>query len=119
MRTRNLLLIIIFAELVLYGIFDYLSINSMYEGISAAIIVGILFGNFLDRGSIKSTFIFILAYNLVFWMLTFLFTFEGKLMLQSGSIIISVFIGTVLALAFIYSVIGAFFAFVVSNLTNK
>jgi hypothetical protein len=119
MRTRNLLLIVILIELVLFGIFDYLSIDPTYGGVSAAIVAGILFGKFLGSGSIKPAFIFILAYNLIFWVLTFLFTSEGKLMLQSGSLVISVFIGTVLVLAFIYSIIGSFVSFVVSNLTNN
>ncbi len=63
--------------------------------------------------------IFILAYNLIVWILTFLFTSDGKLMLQSGSLVVSIFIGTVLVLAFINSIIGSFVAFVVSNLTKN
>ena len=119
MRTRKLLLIGILIELLLFGIFDYLSIDPTYGRVSGAIIIGILFGKFLGSGSIKSAFIFILAYNLIGWILTFLFTSDGKLMLQSGSLVASIFIGTVLVLAFINSIIGSFVAFVVSNLTKN
>lgn len=119
MRTKNLLLIGILIELALFGIFDYLSIDSMYGGILGAIIIGMLFGKFLGSGSIKSAFIFILACNLIVWILTFLFTSDGKLVLQSGSLVVSVFIGTILVLAFTNSIIGSFVAFVVSNLTKN
>jgi hypothetical protein len=120
MRTRNFLLVGILIGLLLFGIFDYLSIDPIYGGVSGAIIVGILFGKFLGNSSIKSVFISVLAYNLIAWILTFLLTSDGKLMLQSGSLIISFFIGTALILAFINSIIGSFVAFVVSNITvNK
>jgi len=118
MNTGNLLLGIM-VGLVIFGFFDFLGFDPTYGGIIGAVIIGALMGTTIGKGSEKYAFFSIFAYNLIAWILTFLFTSDGNLMLQYGGIAIPVVIGVLLIMVFFYSIIGSFGAFVASNLNRN
>lgn len=119
MKTGNLLFIGIGIGLVLFGFFEFLGFDPTYGGIIGAVIVSTLIGKTVGKGSEKYAFFSIFTYNLIGLTLVFLFTPDGKLMLQDGGIAIPLVIGLALIMAFFYSVIGFFGAFVASNLSSN
>ncbi|HII01896.1 TPA: hypothetical protein HA351_09715 [Methanosarcinaceae archaeon] len=119
MKTGDLSFTGILIGLVLFGLSDLLAIGPIYGGVIGAIIVGIFVGKIMGKGSVKYAFLSIFAYNLIAWVLTFLFTSDGKLVLQSDGPSMSVFIGSLLVLVFFYSIIGSFGAFVTCNLSRN
>lgn len=119
MKTGKLLFIGILIGLVLFGFFEFLGLDPTYGGIIGAVIVGTLIGKTIGKGSEKYAFFTIFTYNLIGWILVFLFTSDGKLALQYGGIALSALIGFVLIMIFFYSIIGFFGAFVASNLSRN
>lgn len=119
MKTKNLLFTGILIGLVLFGLFDWLAFDAIYGGVIGAVIVGVIIGKIIDNDPVKHAFCSIFTYNLIAWILTFLFSSDGKLVLQSGDLVTVVFIGSLLVMVFFYSIIGSFGAFVVYNLKNK
>lgn len=119
MKTRKSLFTGILIGLVLFGFFEYSSINPIYGGVAGAVIVGILIGKTIGKNSGKYAFFSIFTSNLVAWILEFLFTSDGRIVLQYGGIVLTVFIGGVLILACFNSIIGFFAAFVASNLSRN
>lgn len=119
MRTRKLLLTGILIGLLLFGFFNYLSIDPIYGGIIGAVIVGILIGKTIGRGSEKYAFFSIFTYSLIEWILTFLFTSDGRLVLHYGDLALYAYIGFLLVMIFFDSIIGFFMAFVASNLSRN
>lgn len=119
MKTGKLLFIGILIGLVLFGFFEFLGLDPTYGGIIGAVIVGTLIGKNIGRGSGKYAFFTIFTYNLIGWILVFLFTSDGKLALQYGGIALSALIGFVLIMIFFYSIIGFFGAFIASNLSRN
>ncbi len=119
MKTGNLLFIGIMVGLVLFEFFEFLEFDPIYGGIIGAIIVGTLIGKIIGKGSVKYAFLSIFTYNLIAWIVTFLLTSDGKLVLQSGGVAVSVFIGSLLVLFFFYSMIGSFGAFVTCSLSRS
>ncbi len=119
MKTENSLFTGILIGLVLFEFFDVLAFDSIYGGIIGAIIVGIFSGKIIGKGSVKYAFFSIFTYNLIAWVLTFLFTSDGKLVFLSDGPAVSVFIGSLLVLVFFYSIIGSFGAFVTCNLSRN
>ncbi|AKB36907.1 hypothetical protein MSSAC_2317 [Methanosarcina siciliae C2J] len=121
MKTGNLLFIWIMVGLVLFGFFEFLEFDPIYGGIIGAIIVGTLIGKIIGKGkeSVKYAFFSIFTYNLIAWIIMFLFTSDGKLVLQSEGSAVSVFIGSLLVLLFFYSMIGSFGAFVTCSLSGS
>jgi len=119
MKTSNLLFMGILVGLVLFGFFEFLGLNPTYGGIIGAVIVGILIGKTIGKGSEKYAFFSIFTYNLIGWVLVFLFTSDGKLALQYGGIALSVLFGFALIVVFFDSIIGSFVAFVASNMSRN
>ncbi|AKB38363.1 hypothetical protein MSSAC_3773 [Methanosarcina siciliae C2J] len=119
MKTGNLLFIGIVVGLVLFGFFEFLGFDPTYGGIIGAVIVGTLIGKSIGKGSEKYAFFSIFTYNLIGLTLVFLFTPDGKLMLQDGGVALSALIGFALIMVFFYSIIGSFGAFVASNLSSN
>lgn len=119
MKTGKLLFIGILIGLVLFGFFEFLGLDPTYGGIIGAVIVGTLIGKNIGKGPKKYAFFTIFTYNLIGWILVFLFTSDGNLVLQSDSSVVSVFIGYLLIMIFFYSIIGFFGAFVASNLRRN
>lgn len=105
--------------LVLFGFFEFLGLDPTYGGIIGAVIVGALVGKTIGKGSEKYAFFTIFTYNLIGWILVFLFTSDGRLVLQSDGSVVSVFIGYLLIMIFFYSIIGFFGAFIASNLSRN
>lgn len=119
MKTSNLLFMGILVGLVLFGFFEFLGLNPTYGGIIGAVIVGILIGKTIGKGSEKYAFFSIFTYNLIGWVLVFLFTSDGKLALQYGGIALYVLFGFALIVVFFDSIIGSFVAFVASNMSRN
>lgn len=109
----------ILVGLVLFGFFEFLGLNPTYGGIIGAVIVGILIGKTIGKGSEKYAFFSIFTYNLIGWVLVFLFTSDGKLALQYGGIALYVLFGFALIVVFFDSIIGSFVAFVASNMSRN
>jgi hypothetical protein len=119
MKTRNSLLIGTLIGLVLFGFFEYLGLDQTYGGIIGALIVGTLISITIGKGSEKYAFFSIFTYNLIGWILVFLFTSDGKIALQYGGIALSALVGILLIMVFFYSIIGSFAAFVAFNLSKN
>lgn len=119
MKTGNLLFTMILFGLVLFEAFNYLSIDPTYGGVAGAFIIGILIGKIKGKNSGRYAFFSIFTYNLIAWILTFLFTSEGRISLQYGGIALYLIFGTLLMMFFFYSIIGFFVAFVASNLSRN
>ncbi|MDD4523831.1 MAG: hypothetical protein PHW84_13415 [Methanosarcina sp.] len=119
MKTSNLLFMGILVVLVLFGFFEFVGLNPTYGEIIGAVIVGILIGKTIGKGSEKYAFFSIFMYNLIGLMSLFLFTSDGKLALQYGGIALSVLFGFALIVIFFDSIIGSFVAFVASNLSRN
>lgn len=113
------MLIGIVIGLLLFGFFEFLGLDPRYGGIISAVIVGTLIGKTIGKGSEKYAFFSIFTYNLIGWIFLFLFTSDGKLALQYGSISLFVLIGFAVIMIFFYSTIGFFGAFVASNLSRN
>lgn len=105
--------------LVLFGFFEFLGFDPTYGGIIGAVVVGTLIGKTIGKGSEKYAFFSIFTYNLIGWILVFLFTSDGRLALQYGGAALSALFGFALIMAFFYSIIGSFGAFVASNLSSN
>jgi hypothetical protein len=58
MKTSNLLFMGILVVLVLFGFFEFVGLNPTYGEIIGAVIVGILIGKTIGKGSEKYAFFF-------------------------------------------------------------
>ncbi len=85
----------------------------MCWGAISAILVGILIGRLADAGPVRYTVLSIFTYNLLVWVIIALFDPDARIVLGFGNkAVVGVFIGFILSLIGIYSIIGAFSAFV-------
>lgn len=119
MQIRILLFTMILIGLTLFGFCEYLSIDPTYGGIAGAVIIGILIGKTLGKGSEKYASFSVFISNLIAWILIFLFTSDGRIALQYGGIALYLILGSLLIMFFFYSIIGFFVAFVVSNMSKN
>ncbi|MDY0388201.1 MAG: hypothetical protein RBT65_13990 [Methanolobus sp.] len=120
MKTKKVLLTGILLGIILFGIFSLLDIDSIYGGIVSAILVGIIIGKMIAKNPVKYAFISIFIYNIIGWILIFLFTSEGQIIIGHSPEAAGIFVGFVIITTIFYSIIGSFSAFVAYNLkTNK
>jgi hypothetical protein len=119
MKTKILLITGILIGLLLFTFFNYLSINPIYGEIGSAIIVGTIFGKKIKNGSGKYAFYLIFTYSLIAWILTFLFTPDGRIALQYGGEGLFIIFGFLLILFLFYSMIGSLTAFVAFKTSTR
>jgi len=98
--------------LTLFSIVVLVDFDWMFRGAISAIIVGIFIGRLTDANPVRCTIISIFAYNLLVWVIIGLFDSDAKIVLEFGNkAVVGVFIGFILSLIGIYSIIGSFSAF--------
>jgi len=99
--------------LTLFSIFVLVDSDWMCWGAISAILVGILIGRLADASPVRHTILSIFTYNLLVWVIIALFDPDARIVLEFGNkAVIGVFIGFILSLIGIYSIIGSFSAFV-------
>ncbi|MDD4331411.1 MAG: hypothetical protein PHU28_03675 [Methanosarcinaceae archaeon] len=119
MKTRNILLIGVGIGLGLFGLFEFFSVSFTEGGILGAILIGLFIGKTIDKHPLRYAFFSVCVSHLLAFTLLFLFTEDGKLVLQEGDILLPFFLGYVLLRTLINSIIGTFGAFVSFNILNK
>ena len=99
--------------LTLFSVFALVDSDWMYWGAISAILVGILIGRLADTNPVRCTILSIVTYNLLVWVIIALFDPDARIVLEFGNqAVVGVFIGFILSLISIYSIIGSFSAFV-------
>jgi len=99
--------------LTLFSIFVLVDFDWMCLGAISAILVGILIGRLTDASPVRYTILSIFTYNLLVWVIIALFDPDARIVLEFGNkAVVGVFIGFILSLIGIYSIIGSFSAFV-------
>ena len=121
MKTKKVLIIGIILGLVLFGIFYLWDLfGPISQGTISAILVGVTIGLLIDNNPIKYTFISIVTYNLIAWIAIAIFDPEAEIVLGSGkTAVIGVFIGFIVIMIGLFSIIGSFSAFVTYNLRKN
>lgn len=113
MKTEKALVTGTILGLALCSIFVLRDFDLIYGGIISAILVGIVIGRLADTDPVKCAIIAIFTYNLIFWAIIDLFDPDARIVLEFGNkAVVGVFIGFILSLIGIYSIIGSFSAFV-------
>ncbi|MCK5466583.1 hypothetical protein KAI56_03780 [Candidatus Parcubacteria bacterium] len=119
MDTKKLLSIGIVTGLIIIVIFSYFNFG-FYDGVIAAIIVGVIIAREADNSPIKYTVISILAYNMIYWTIMAFFDQDMKMVLgYENKAIPGLFVGTIIIMIILFSFIGSFSAFVVYNLKKS
>ena len=99
--------------LTLFSIFVLVDSDWMCWGAISAILVGILIGRLADASPVRCTILSIFTYNLLVWVIIALFDPDARIVLEFGNIaVVGVFIGFILSLIGIYSILGSSSAFV-------
>jgi len=99
--------------LTLFSIFVLVDFDWICGGAISAIIVGMLIGRLADTNPVRCAILSIFTYNLVFWAIFALFDSDAKIVLEfENKAVVGVFIGFILSLIGIYSIIGSLGAFV-------
>lgn len=121
MKNEKVLIIGIILGLVLFSIFYLWDLSGpISQGTISAILVGITIGLLIDNNPIRHTFISIIIYNLIAWIAITIFDREAEIVLGSGkAAAIGVFIGFIVIMIGLFSIIGSFSAFVTYNLRKN
>ncbi|KAF5416247.1 MAG: hypothetical protein C5S48_03510 [Candidatus Methanogaster sp.] len=105
--------------LTLFSIFVLVDSDWMCWGAITAILVGILVGRLADASPVRYTIHSIFTYNLLVWTIIALFDPDARIVLEFGNkAVVGLFIGFILSLIGIYSIIGAFSAFVTRKMSH-
>ncbi len=120
MKTKKVLVIAIILGLVLSSIFYLWNLSgTISNGTISAILVGITIGLLIDNNPIRYTFISIIIYNLLAWTAIAIFDPEAEIVLGYGKAVVGVFIGFIVIMICLFSIIGSFSAFVTYNLRKN
>ncbi|CAG0959846.1 MAG: hypothetical protein MPEBLZ_04014 [Candidatus Methanoperedens nitroreducens] len=120
MKNEKVLIIGIILGLVIFGILELLNISgTISRGTISAILVGITIGLLIDNNPIRHTFISISIYNLIAWTAIAIFDPEADILFGSGKAVVGVFIGFMVIMIGLFSIIGSFSAFVTYNLRKN
>jgi len=121
MKTKKVIVIGIILGLVLFGIFYIWDLSGpISQGTISAILVGVTIGLLIDNNPIRHTFISIAIYNLITWTAIAIFDPEAEIILGYGkAAVIGVFIGFIVIMTGLFSIIGSFSAFVTYNLRKN
>jgi len=121
MKNEKVLIIGIILGLVIFGILELLNISgTISRGTISAILVGITIGLLIDNNPIRHTFISIVISNLIAWTAIAIFDPEAEIVLGYGkAAVVGVFIGFIVIMIGLFSIIGSFSAFVTYNLRKN
>ena len=95
-----------------FSVFSSSDFNTIYGGVICAILVGIITGRLVDDGPISHAFVSISAYNLI--------AFAIMASFDPHDLGVGIFVGFMMIMTVLYSIIGSFSAFVAYNIrTDK
>jgi len=120
MKTKKVLATGIIFGLALYGIFSLLGFDTIYGGVICGILVGIITGRLVYDGPIRHAFISISTYNIIAFAMLALFDPDAKIVLGYRDVaIVGIFVGFIIIMTVLYSIIGSFSAFVAYNIRTE
>ena len=119
METEKALVTGSILGLALFSIVVLRAFDPISGGVVSAILIGMVIGRLADAKPIRCTINSIFAYNLIVWVIIALFDPDARIVLEFGNkAVVGVFIGFILSLIGIYSIIGSFSAFVTRKMSH-
>ena len=120
MKNEKVLIIGIILGLVIFGILELLNISgTLSRGLISAIFMGITIGSLIDNNPIRYAFISTIISNLIAWTAIAIFDPDTDIVFGSGKAVVGVFIGFMVIMIGLFSIIGSFSAFVTYNLRKS
>lgn len=119
MKNNHIFLIVIFAGLAFFEIASILNKSVMMAGILLAIITGMVLGIKIDKDPQKYTFLAVITYSIIAWVLMLLLTKDRKFLLESGIAATSLLTGFAIMNFLFNAIVGSFAAFVAYNISDN
>jgi fucose permease len=101
------LIISISIGLILLSLFEHSSMSHFTAEVITAFIIGRWLSKRIENHLKRYVFTSIMSYNMLGWILILIFTHDGRIVLEYGMGMVTIFSGTVFIVALLYATIGS------------
>ncbi|TQD27033.1 hypothetical protein [Methanolobus vulcani] len=101
------LIISISIGVILLSLFEHSSMSHFTAEVITAFIIGRWLSKRIENHLKRYVFTSIMIYNMLGWILILIFTHDGRIVLEYGMGMVTIFSGTVFIVALLYATIGS------------